>query len=192
MRLFIALTLPPEVQSELSRFIEILKPAAGSTIRWVRPTNLHLTLKFLGEVREQNSKQVLDAVRQVADETLPFTFSLQGSGVFPDWKRPRVLWVGVKSAEPIVLLSGRLDKNLQTLGFSPEARPFNPHLTLGRVNDGISETHLKGLITSFSQTENRLFGSVHAEEMHIIKSDLRPEEPLYTTWASCRFSSVAK
>ena len=191
MRLFIALTLTSEVQSELTRFVETLKPAAGSTIRWVKPTNLHLTLKFLGEVREQNSKQVLDAVRQVANETLPFTFSLQGSGVFPDWRHPRVLWVGVQSAEPMVHLSERLDKNLQTLGFSPEGRPFNPHLTIGRVNDGMSETHLKGLMTQFSQIENRLFGSIQAEEMHIIKSDLRPEGPIYTIWASCRFASAA-
>jgi 2'-5' RNA ligase len=192
MRLFIALTLPTEVQSGLSRFIETLKPAAVGTIRWVKPANLHLTVKFLGEVREQNAKQVLDAVGQVANDTLPFTFSIQGSGVFTDSKHPRVLWVGVQSAEPIVLLSKRLDKSLQTLGFSPEGRPFNPHLTLGRVNDGVSETHLKGLMTQFLQTENRLFGSIHAEELHIIKSDLRPEGPIYTTWASCRFSSATK
>ena len=128
MRLFFAINLPAEEQDRLHRATARLR-AADLPVRWVPPQNLHVTLRFLGSVAGQLVAGVQEAGARAAAGIAPFDTRLGGIGAFPNTRRPRVIWVGVQKAEPL-------------LGFAPEDRAFQPHITLGRVRDGARPAEL--------------------------------------------------
>ena len=105
----------------------------GLPVKWVRPEALHLTLKFLGEVDEVNEPSLQGALGQVADEARPVSLHIEGFGVFPDYQRPRIVWVGVAPDPALELLQHRVEQVFAPLGFPTEARAFRPHITLGRA-----------------------------------------------------------
>lgn len=104
----------------------------GLPVRWVRPEGLHLTLKFLGDVDEAREPE-LRAALGAAATARPVTVHIEGFGVFPDFARPRVFWAGVEPDAPLELLQHGVEQAFGPLGFPTEARPFRPHLTLGRA-----------------------------------------------------------
>jgi 2'-5' RNA ligase len=129
MRLFIALSLPDEVQGELARVQSRLR---GLPVRWAAPTGIHLTLQFLGEVAEQRAPALLEAL--AALPAAPFELRLDGVGAFPSLGRPRVVWAGLGGdLAALSRLQAAVLGATAPLGFAPEERPFRPHLTLGRV-----------------------------------------------------------
>lgn len=104
-------------------------------VRWVRPEGIHLTLKFLGVVDDASEPRLRAALGQAAGggDARPVMMQLEGFGVFPDFRRPRVVWAGVLPDPPLELLQHRVEQAFAPLGFPPEAKPFRPHLTLGRA-----------------------------------------------------------
>jgi len=106
-------------------------------IGWVPPANLHLTLKFFGNLAPEQVEAVADATRRAAQGVSPFEVTAQGLGVFPTPDKPRVLWVGFADGlEPMTALQVRLEEASEALGFERDKRPFSGHLTLGRVRQG--------------------------------------------------------
>jgi 2'-5' RNA ligase len=106
-------------------------------IAWVPPPNLHVTMKFYGNLVPEQVEAVADAARQAARGVAPFEVTARGLGVFPNPRRPRVLWVGLtEGAEPLTALQGRMEEASEALGFERDGRPFQGHLTLGRVRQG--------------------------------------------------------
>ncbi len=188
MRLFIALSLTPEVHSELDKFIRTLQSATGDSVRWVPASNIHLTLKFLGETGEAQLKALTSTVGQVAGMTAPFDFSIRGTGVFPAWNHPRVAWVGVDAPGELTALQAEIDSATRELGFPSEGRPFSPHLTLGRVNGWMSPNQLKAMHTHMDEGKDRLFGSVHARQVVLFKSTLKPGGAVYSPAAVLDFA----
>jgi len=131
MRAFVAILPPPEVREALSRAARSL-PVIG--VRWVRPENIHLTLKFLGEISEEQAPQIASALAQVARLRRPFRIEPEGLGAFPSPERARVLWAGVgKGSASLEELAAAVEEALFPLGFGREQRPFRAHLTLGRA-----------------------------------------------------------
>jgi 2'-5' RNA ligase len=106
----------------------------GLPVKWVRPEGLHLTLKFLGDVGEASQPNLRAALGQVASggEARPVSLHIEGFGVFPDYRRPRIVWAGVSPDPALELLQHRVEQVFAPLGFPTEARPFRPHVTLGR------------------------------------------------------------
>ena len=135
MRLFVAINLPAELRHGIWQAAAPLRGPAFP-VRWVDPEDLHLTLKFLGEVGPERQAEIAGALESAASGARCFDLPIGGFGVFPSSERPRVVWVGCEGVPPLELLQHRLEQTMQRLGFEIEGRPFRPHLTLGRVRDG--------------------------------------------------------
>lgn len=127
-RLFVAIDLPPEIKRELG---EICFGLPGA--RWVPADQLHLTLRFIGEVDGGLGKDIREMLSTVT--MAPFTVRLKGVGHFPPRKRPRVLWVGLEANDMILRLRGRIESILVRGGLEPEGRKYSPHITIARLQD---------------------------------------------------------
>ena len=133
MRCFIALEMPRAVKEHAAGLINELK-SAGADIKWVEPHNLHLTLKFLGEVEQSLVPEIRRVLVNALAGQEPLELAVAGCGAFPSPKKPRVVWLGLSGmVEALGNLAGAVQAALEPLGFAPEARPFQPHLTLGRL-----------------------------------------------------------
>lgn len=132
MRLFIALTPPPDVQREVWNAFAPLR-ARPLPVKWVPPENLHLTLKFLGEVGAERQPEILGALATAAQGARTITLVVRGAGAFPNHRAPRVVWAGIEADPAIEILADRVERHCAPLGFPIEGRPFRPHLTLGRA-----------------------------------------------------------
>lgn len=132
MRTFIAINLSEEERNRVQRAARALR-TSDYPIRWVSPENVHLTLKFLGEVEERRAAELGEAVERAVAGADSFEMTARGFGAFPSNRRPRVVWVGIEADERLSALFGKLESELEALGFEPETRTFKPHLTLGRA-----------------------------------------------------------
>jgi RNA 2',3'-cyclic 3'-phosphodiesterase len=181
MRTFIAVPLADEIHRKLAALIQRLKEPGNRAVRWVAPENIHLTLKFLGEVAGDKVRDITQALEELAGECHPFDICIQHTGAFPNLKRPRVFWVGISQYEELKNIQGLVEKKMEKLGFEGENRSFSPHLTLGRVNDAASHSDLDRVIEKTTREQAVDLGSVHVEEMHLFKSELTPRGSIYTT-----------
>jgi 2'-5' RNA ligase len=157
-------------------------------VKWVETANLHLTLLFLGEVEDRELAAICRATTAVAGKIDRFTLTLEGVGSFPNMRRPRVLWVGVGDGKEAVLaLHAALENELLELGcYRREARPFTPHLTLGRVN---SDEGGEALVTALADQSAWLGGETTIGEVLIMSSELKRDGPVYTVLGRARFPS---
>ena len=136
MRCFVALELPPEVQEAAGGVLRDLQ-GSGADVKWVRPGNLHVTLKFLGEIKEGMVPALGQALGRACAGRPALELTLAGVGAFPDPRRPQVVWLGLTGdTAALAELAGALEQELAGLGFAPEARPFKAHVTLGRMRRG--------------------------------------------------------
>lgn len=175
IRTFIAIELPNAIRAEIARVQAELRKA-NERIAWTKPGNIHLTLKFLGEVEQERIPAVGQALVGALNGFGPFRCGVKTLGVFPNFKRPRVLWVGVENETgEVIELAKKIEEALIHLGFSKENRKFTPHLTLGRVKAQLSGQ----FIQKYKQTTFD-GGPVPVSEVVLIKSDLKPGGAVYT------------
>lgn len=177
LRVFVAIELDSAVCSAAGKLIATLS-AAGADVKWVEPDNMHVTLKFLGDVSLTDTARICDAVQKAADEHQPFDIEFAGAGAFPNLGRPRTIWLGThEGQEPMRRLVESLESRLQKLGFRRENRPFQAHLTLGRVRRGGPELAELGRLIA----ENVEFpaGSSGVSEVIVFSSDLTSAGPVY-------------
>ena len=130
MRLFVALEIPPAVRENLAGLIRDLRAIAPQP-KWVRVENLHITLKFIGEVADTKLEAIRQALGEVRSEA-PVTLDFRGLGFFPNEKYPRVFWAGMEASANLKGLAADIDRAMEKLGIPREQRPFSPHLTLAR------------------------------------------------------------
>ena len=144
IRSFIAIELTDAVKSELHKIQAELKLPGHTFVKWVTPEGMHLTLKFLGNISIQKVADITKVIENASQEACAFYLTIGGLGVFPNFRKPRVLWVGVGGeVEKLVMLQQRIDEGLKPLGFIPETRPFAPHLTLARLREGTAADKLR-------------------------------------------------
>ncbi|MCC6929216.1 MAG: RNA 2',3'-cyclic phosphodiesterase [Gemmatimonadaceae bacterium] len=132
MRLFVAVTLPDDVRESIARATAELRSAAPR-VRWVRPEVLHLTVKFLGERPHGDERRIGDALRPSLAQASGCDATIRGAGAFPNFRRPRVVWLGMHPLAPLAAIARHVDDSLLALGIARESRPFRAHVTLGRV-----------------------------------------------------------
>lgn len=175
IRAFIAVRIPDDIQSELCR----LGAQFRSEIRrasWVREGNIHLTLKFLGDIERSMIDQISRELKSIAEKTRRFEMAIDHLGVFPNPRRPRVLWVGVNDGrDQLSELAAQVDDALAGLGFPKEERAFRPHLTLARIK----ASHDLTSALEANERFNRL--SVEVNSFELIRSQLTPKGAIYTT-----------
>lgn len=185
IRTFVAIQLEEEMHRQLARLIDNLRESVPArAVRWVAPENIHLTLKFLGEVPPAQIDAITEALRRAASTATPFSFELAGFGCFPSARRPRVLWVGIQETSgSLHSLQEAVDKELGKLGFKREERGFSPHLTLGRVREEVSASAVREIGQLMEKMELGVIGRQEVTSIHLFKSDLRPTGPIYTSLA---------
>lgn len=149
-------------------------------VKWVRPENIHLSLKFLGEVETGRAAELQTALQRAAGgqhEPRPLTLQITGFGVFPDYHRPTVLWAGVTPEPGLELLQHRVEQAFAPLGFPTEARAFRPHVTLARASRDAKAREFAGLQEVLDGIE--FDETVSVSEVDLMQSTLKPEGPVY-------------
>ncbi len=175
VRAFIALRLDPAVEAAIAALTDRLK-APNDGIRWVRPSNFHLTLFFLGPaVLRERLVPVAEALERLAATTAPFDLEARGTGVSPNAARPRVIWIGLHASELMALAAG-VAEAVERCGFQRERRGYLPHLTIGRVRTPRS---WRALRARFEEASGQSFGVSRIERIVLYRSELRPEASAY-------------
>jgi RNA 2',3'-cyclic 3'-phosphodiesterase len=186
VRLFIAIEIPQTIRSNFESLLKEFR-AIAPRVKWVRPENLHVTLKFLGETESAKLgplQNVLSGIRS----TEPVNLDFRGLGFFPHEKRPRVFWAGMEASTSLKVLAADIDHAVHRLGFPLEERPFTPHLTLSRFQPpGIPPKLLQAIQEKGAQA----FGSLRTREIHLIESKLKPTGAEYTTVQTFHFATEA-
>jgi 2'-5' RNA ligase len=186
VRLFVALDIPAEVRNNLAAFLSemraLTEQLADKSVRWVRPENLHVTLKFIGEVAPPKLQGIRGALANVRSDG-PVDLRFRGLGFFPNENRPTVLWTGLDASANLAKLAGDIDQSMVPQGIRRENRPFVPHLTLARLAPPVLRERLREVIR---KNREREFGSFQAREFHLIESTLKLTGAEYTTLRSLR------
>ena len=140
-----------------------------------------MTLKFLGEVAESRLEVVASRLLPLLTGIMTFSVEVGGLGCFPDWTRPRVIWVGVRNPTgELQSLQREIEKSLSEIGFSAEPRQYSPHLTLGRVRPGLSREELRRIGGAVARQQNTDYLTMLVRGIALFESDLHPEGPVYT------------
>ena len=178
IRSFLALDPPGEILVEIAAIQSRLRKLIQGDIRWVRPEGIHLTLKFFGDIPEDDVDKIAATVEKAAGKESPFALAIGGAGVFPDPHRPSVLWLGMDGdVERLQGFQKGLDRELLRIGFPREERPFRPHLTLGRIRN---PKGLIGLARELEKGEEYRAGRFVASGLSLMQSDLTPKGAVYT------------
>jgi 2'-5' RNA ligase len=194
IRSFIAIELSDEARTKLAQLQSQLKAIVPpNTVRWAAPQNIHLTLHFLGDVAVGDVEKVVNALETAASTCPPFSLRLEGLGCFPNTRRPRIVWTGVAGETgTLVGLHRDLGEKLkQNIGFKPEARPYSPHLTIGRVKKGLPRRRLTqlGQALAGEQVNVGQLVTLPVKAITLIKSELKPTGPVYTSLAQGRLKN---
>lgn len=181
IRTFIALDLPPAIQESIKKQTSRLRQTLGNdAIRWVPSHNMHLTLKFLGSIPVSHLDFIKRMLAQVADLHTQFDLQIGGFGSFPNSNRPRVLWVGIHTSTSLTSLQTMIEDGANRLGYEKEARPFSPHLTLGRVRQGTNGKELQRISNAISTIQLGKIGTARVDSVHLYQSNLNSEGSTYT------------
>jgi RNA 2',3'-cyclic 3'-phosphodiesterase len=174
-RIFIALKIEPGAKlAEMLQFLKSL--AADEKINWVDTVNIHLTLAFLGETEEERIKIAGLLLKRECSGFGEFTFMLKGTGLFRNFRDPRVIWIGIAEPGMIIRLNEKIVTGLRDTGFRIDNRPFNPHITIGRIKLMKRPEILKSFLDKYGEVEIQ---EVNVKEVILFESILRPSGPIY-------------
>jgi 2'-5' RNA ligase len=186
IRSFVAVSISGEIRRLAGDFVETLRREVHG-VKWVKPENLHLTLKFLGALSEGQLPDLKAALDGAAGRHRPFQLGFGGAGVFPPRGRPRVVWIDIAAgAGEMAALQADVEGGLEPLGFPPEKRPFSPHLTIGRVRDLDDPFALTGALAAAGEMS---WGECVIDRVHLMRSDLFPTGPRYSILQEVRFAA---
>ncbi len=187
-RTFIAIELPDDIRGRAASLVDRLQ-SGSAQVKWVAPSNLHWTLKFLGDVTDEGLAGVCRCVTRVARAHDPFPVQVAGTGAFPSPERPRTIWLGMsRGSQPMVALHAALEAELHKVGFRREGRQFVPHLTLGRVRGRTGvDPGLRELIQRHAGFDA---GAMDIAELVVMASYLEPQGPTYQRIGSARLGEA--
>lgn len=181
IRAFIAVSLAEEVTRGLVRTLEDLKQRAPvGSVRWTPPGNIHLTLKFLGDVSESNIPAITRCLQTEVARHPVFAITAADLGAFPSLRRPRVIWIGLQAPPQLDVLQRGLEAEMERLGYPRDERPFAPHLTLGRVRKEAGPAELSNLSGVLERVRVGVLGTTRVESVHLYRSVLSPGGSIYT------------
>lgn len=185
MRTFIAVSLDNEIKNHLAQLVAKLKTCQCHA-RWIKADGMHLTLKFLGDVPSEKVPKISKVMDSVCERYQAFPLELGGTGTFPTGsKKPRVVWVGVKSNDSLLSLQKELEDELAKIDFPKERRTYSPHLTLGRIKSSQDMSLLLSLLESEREFE---FGRMQVNALTLFESTLKPTGAEYTIVTTSRLS----
>jgi len=181
IRAFIAINLSPEIFKNLNQVVGQLKERLpDAPIRWVPVKNIHLTIKFLGDVSVSNLDLLTKILRSEAGHHSEFEFSVGELGAYPSIRRPRVVWVGVEAPPELHALQRGIETETTRLGYAREDRDFSPHLTLGRISRGANSNAVRQISEVLSNCKVGYLGAARVLAVNLYRSDLKPSGAVYT------------
>jgi 2'-5' RNA ligase len=190
IRSFIAIELPDEIKNELKRLMDCLKAVDPGGAKWVDPSGIHLTLKFLGNIPASKVNSIVAAIQASVENFSPFILRIKDLGAFPNLKRAQVIWVGLDGdLDTLRDLQKKVDFNLSPLGFPPEKRSFTPHLTLARLRETSTPTQRQALGEILSRTRIDSNFIIKVNSLSLMRSQLTRSGAIYTRLSSIRISS---
>jgi len=177
IRSFIAFDMDNEsVLRRIAQLQEVLAKT-GADLKLVEPKNIHVTLRFLGNITPTTVEKIHEEMKKV--QFTPFTVSIHGTGAFPNLRYPRVAWAGItEGADQLRSIFNQLEPRLRSLGFAPDSKGFSPHLTIARVKSGRNKAELAKCLTENADYE---FGTINAACLRLKRSELTPKGPIYST-----------
>jgi 2'-5' RNA ligase len=187
LRAFIALDIPGVLQQTIHETARALQREIGPLVRWAPVGNLHLTLKFLGDISPAGAEEVARALDALADSCEPFEMQFSGLGVFPNPRRPRVIIIKIQAPAGLEALYRRIESACTRMGIKPEERPFSPHLTIGRVRQYLRPDDGKKIIQALESSTIDSLGTARVDSVQLYKSDLKPDGAAYTKLFSAPF-----
>lgn len=181
VRCFIAVELPDEVKAGLDQLQAQLKSGRQTSVKWVDPYSIHLTLKFLGNVAVDRIDPITAAMEEATQGVSPLHLEVKDLGVFPNLKRVQVVWVGVSGeVDKLAQLQQRIESNLARLGFAPERRQFTPHLTLARLRDQASPDERQRFGQLIADTRFEAAYTFPVDAINLMRSQLTREGAIYS------------
>jgi 2'-5' RNA ligase len=180
LRSFIAIEIPLEIQQNIYKETSYFRRQIDGLVRWIPPENMHLTLKFLGDISPSNVEFLMHMLRNEADNVGCFSIHLTGLGSFPSLKRPRVIYIGIHAPAGLEALHRGIESASRRLGYESEERPFSPHLTMGRVKQNITAVEQQKIRRCIEATQVDVLGTARVDSVHLFKSELKPSGSVYT------------
>ena len=180
LRVFIAVEIPLPIRQAIRDATESMREALGSLIRWVPTENMHLTLKFIGEVSPANVEFLSQMLSAETKGSAAFQMKIGGLGSFPSSRRARVIWIGIQAPPGLASLQHGIESATTRLGYELETRPFSPHLTIGRVRQQVSAGEQQQIRAALERTQVGDLGIAGITGVHLFKSDLQPTGSIYT------------
>jgi len=178
MRTFIAIELPSEIKDSLSRLQEELK-ASNADVKWVEPNNIHLTLKFLGEIDDKKIEKITKIIDDTAREKNKFQMHISSLGTFPKIDFPRVIWVGVDTGDKETKgIADELEEKIAKIGIPKEDRPFSSHITIGRTRSSLNREKLVQDLKNKAELGGEKL-EFYVTKITLFKSTLTPHGPIY-------------
>jgi 2'-5' RNA ligase len=189
IRCFVAIEISETIQTLLTCVQEELrKDIRGAS--WVKRGNIHLTLKFLGDIAPNQISTIKNAIEQVVGTRSPFLMEIGSIGAFPNLTRPRIIWAGVKTgADEVTAIAKEIDIGVSRHGYARDEKLFRPHLTLARLK---SRINLKPLVSVFQLYDTISGATMVVNEIRVVQSHLRPSGAVYTPLETCRFNSRSR
>ena len=188
LRVFIAVETPLPIRQAIFAQTESLRGALGDLVRWAPVENMHLTLKFIGDVSPANVELLSQMLTAETMGCAPFRMQIGGLGSFPTSRRARVIWVGIQAPAALASLQRGIESAAARLGYESETRPFSPHLTIGRVRQQVRASDQQRVRAALERTQVGDLGAAAVTAVHLFKSDLKPSGAEYT----CLFSAQLK
>jgi 2'-5' RNA ligase len=180
IRSFIAAEIDPAIQAKILQIIITLKQKIHEGVKWVSDQNIHLTLKFFGDIEQDKLTLLSDALQTTLVSFSPITIELAGIGAFPDNKRPRVVWVGIKDSPALMKMTSAIEELAVKTGVKAEERAYSAHITLGRVAKNADYLDIMKVGEAISSLKVSEIGTQIIHELVIFRSDLQHEGPTYT------------
>jgi 2'-5' RNA ligase len=187
IRCFIAIELSQEIRQVLGRIEDELQGTI-SGVKWVKPDNIHLTLKFIGSIEEEKVDKIKEILNQIAQDIIPFKIELSSAGAFPSPGRPRVIWIGIEEGkEESSRLANLVEEKIAPLGIEKESRAFHPHLTLARVKFLKDKSSVENAFAHLKVPQTEMT----ALKVTLFQSTLAREGAIYTVLHEADFKNTA-
>lgn len=181
IRAFIAINLSQEILESIEQLsLDLQSRLEGVPVRWVPTNNIHLTLKFLGNVSTSNLEMLKEILEKVVSTHHDCDISVGGIGAFPKPHNPRVIWVGMEAPQELISLQHNIEIETARLGYSREHRPFSPHLTIGRVSRNASTQDARAIAEILDGYKVGFLGATRITSVDLYRSDLKPDGAIYT------------
>jgi len=179
MRAFIAIELPQNIKNTIGRLQTKLK-ASSAGLKWVDPSNIHLTLKFLGDIDEKSKDGICTLLKEICGRTPLFTIKLQGLSAFPSIQSPRIIWIGLSQGhDQLKAIVDQIENSLRKYGICNETKPFSWHITIARVHSQKNVQYLTRDMAKMERESMQEFREFQAGNITLFKSTLLPQGPIY-------------